>query len=64
MDLQLLDDEVVAALVELVGGHPGLDEGLDHVEDAGRQPAGGAHFVLFGRRFDGDVHGGAWLCFR
>jgi len=44
---QLVHDEVVAALIEFLGRRPGLDEGFDHIQDAGGQAAGGAHFVLF-----------------
>ena len=53
---ELVHDEIVAALVELLGGRPGLNERLDHVQHAGGQPAGGAHFVLFGGCFDGHGH--------
>ena len=64
--LELLDDEVVAALVELLGGHAGLHVGLDHVEHARRQAPGGAHFFLFFRGLDGDVHEAArtWFSMR
>ena len=54
--LELLDDEVMAALVEFVGGGAGLDEGFDHVEHAGREAPGDAHLLLFSRRFDGHIH--------
>ena len=58
---ELVHDEVVAALVELLRGHPGLDERLDHVEHARRQTPGGAHLFLFCRGLDGDVHGCHWI---
>jgi hypothetical protein len=36
---------------------PGCTNGLDHVEHAGGQAPGGAHFLLFLKGFDGHVHG-------
>ena len=64
MDCELVHDEVVAALVELLGGDPGLHERLDHVEHARRQAPGRAHFVLFGGRLDRHVHRSLELCFQ
>ena len=56
--LLLVDDEIVAEPVQLVGGDPGGHMGLDHVQDVGRQPAGEAHFLLFFRGLDRDGHSG------
>ena len=54
--LQLVHDEVVAALVQLLGGRTGQNEGFDHIQHAGGETAGNAHFVLFGEVFDGHGH--------
>src|SRR5258708_30612296 len=53
---QLLDDEIVTALVKLIGAHPRLHVGFDHIQDACGEAARGAHFGLFCWRFDGHVH--------
>src|ERR1700719_1789547 len=53
---QLLDDKVMAALVEILGADTRLDKRLDHVQHAGGQAAGFAHFVLLGGGFDGHIH--------
>ena len=42
-DRAVVEDEVVAELVELAGGDARLDVGRDEVERLGRQPAGAAH---------------------
>ena len=47
----VVEDEVVAELVELAGRDAGLDVGGDEVERLGGQPAGPAHaFKAFRRR--------------
>ena len=58
--LLLADDELVAEAVQLVGGDPGHDMGLDHVQHVGGQAAGNAHFLLFFRGLDRDGHLGRW----
>ncbi len=50
-----VDDVVVAEAVQLLGGHPGHDVRLDHVQHLGGQAAGDAHFLLLFGGFDGDV---------
>lgn len=53
-----IDHVVVAQAVELAGGHAGLDERFDVVEDFGCQTAGHPHsFDFFGCLY-GDAHVG------
>src|SRR6202167_1550030 len=56
--LKLVHNEVVAAPVELLGAYPRQHERLDHIEHAGRQAPGAAHFVPFDGVFDRYIH---WL---
>ncbi len=51
-------DVVVTDPVELFGRHPGNHMLADHVQHVRGQPARGAHFFLFIRCLDRDVHGG------
>ena len=54
--LQLVDDEVVAAAIQLFGGHARLDVFTDHVQHLGDHAAGNAHLLdLFGG-LDGYAH--------
>ena len=59
----LVDDIVVADLVQLIGGNARLDMFGNHFQHIGGQFAGDAHFcdVLWG--FEGDGHTG-FLCAR
>jgi hypothetical protein len=54
--LLLVDDIIVAQLVELAGGDPGLDVRPYHAQHLGGEPAGDAHFLDFRGGFDGDGH--------
>ncbi|MNW08707.1 hypothetical protein D3C71_2055440 [compost metagenome] len=53
--LQLVHDEIVAALVQRLGGHTGLHMGGDHAQHLGRQLCCLAGHGDFGRRFDWDA---------
>ncbi len=55
---QLLDDVLVADIVQRFGAHASLDVRRDHCEYIGSQPAGYAqlHKVLFGLDTDGAAH--------
>ena len=52
----LVDHEIVADVVELLGGNAGLDMRLDHAQHIGRKAAGDAHLVDFFGGFDRDTH--------
>ncbi|MNJ72496.1 hypothetical protein D3C77_691530 [compost metagenome] len=54
-----VDDIVVADAIQLLGGDPGLDVGLDHFQHLGGQAAGDAHLLDFFRGLDGHGHGGS-----
>jgi len=47
-----IDDQVVAQLVQLIGGNTGFDERADVIEYFTGQTTGDAHFLDFLRGFD------------
>src|SRR5690606_17928400 len=55
--LLVVDDEVVADPVQLLGGHARLDMLPDHVQHVGGKGAGDAHHLLLFGRFDRYRHG-------